>query len=151
MKAIDTSYKGFLFRSRLEARWAVYFDALGVKWEYEVEGFEENGLRYLPDFFFPEYGIWGEVKPEGHKNQDLDKWLMFSKTKCLIIFEGVPSINPCIYYDVINLNLKVIPFIDKVNPKYGALWHGNEDFSGIEPFKTAIRKANYMRFGRNGH
>jgi hypothetical protein len=28
IKAIETSYKGYRFRSRLEARWAVFFDAL---------------------------------------------------------------------------------------------------------------------------
>jgi hypothetical protein len=30
--AIPTRYKGYHFRSRLEARWAVFFDALGIKW-----------------------------------------------------------------------------------------------------------------------
>lgn len=40
IKAIQTRYKGYNFRSRLEARWAVFFDALGIKWEYEPEGFE---------------------------------------------------------------------------------------------------------------
>lgn len=30
MKAIETRYKGYRFRSRLEARWAVFFDALGL-------------------------------------------------------------------------------------------------------------------------
>jgi len=53
IKAIETSYKGYLFRSRLEARWAVFFDALGIVWEYEREGFELDGLRYLPDFWLP--------------------------------------------------------------------------------------------------
>lgn len=55
MKAIETSYKGYRFRSRLEARWAVFFDSLGVKWEYEPEGFDlRDGVRYLPDF-----RLWG--------------------------------------------------------------------------------------------
>ena len=51
MKAIETEYKGYKFRSRLEARWAVFFDACGVRWEYEPEGFVlDNGQYYLPDF-----------------------------------------------------------------------------------------------------
>lgn len=33
IKAIETYYKGYMFRSRLEARWAVFFDASGIKWE----------------------------------------------------------------------------------------------------------------------
>ena len=51
LKAIQTEYKGYLFRSRLEARWAVFFDACGVDWEYEPEGYDlGDGLYYLPDF-----------------------------------------------------------------------------------------------------
>ena len=50
MKPIETYYKGYRFRSRLEARWAVFFDALGVKYDYEPEGFTQNGVYYLPDF-----------------------------------------------------------------------------------------------------
>ena len=69
MKAIETQYKGYRFRSRLEARWAVFFDALGLSWEYEPEGFElPDGTRYLPDFRVtsPQGVIyWYEVKPDG--------------------------------------------------------------------------------------
>lgn len=51
LKAIQTEYKGYRFRSRLEARWAVLLDELGVKWEYEPEGYDlGNGMCYLPDF-----------------------------------------------------------------------------------------------------
>lgn len=61
--AIETEYAGYLFRSRLEARWAVFFDAIGVEWEYEIEGFEtEGGERYLPDFYLPVTKTWVEVK-----------------------------------------------------------------------------------------
>ena len=33
MKSIETTYSGFIFRSRLEARWAVFFDALAIEWQ----------------------------------------------------------------------------------------------------------------------
>lgn len=69
MKAIETKYEGYKFRSRLEARWAVFFNAMRLKWEYEVEGFElSDGTWYLPDFkvHTPQNQvIWYEVKPEG--------------------------------------------------------------------------------------
>jgi hypothetical protein len=68
IKAIETQYKGYRFRSRLEARWAVFFDALGVALEYEPEGFElPSGERYLPDFRIKLPGapaMFVEVKPE---------------------------------------------------------------------------------------
>ncbi|MHB1453946.1 MAG: PDDEXK family nuclease [Saccharofermentanales bacterium] len=58
IKAIQTQYKGYLFRSRLEARWAVFFDACGVEYEYEPEGYDlGNGLMYLPDFLL--HGVDG--------------------------------------------------------------------------------------------
>lgn len=75
VKAIETQWKGYRFRSRLEARWAVFFDAVGVDWTYEPEGFEgDNGRRYLPDFClkWEGYTYWAEVK--GDKN-----WLRESK------------------------------------------------------------------------
>lgn len=70
IKAIETRYAGCHFRSRLEARWAVFFDALGIKWEYEPQGFEtewrlsleEGVIRYLPDFYLPDAGCYAEVK-----------------------------------------------------------------------------------------
>lgn len=65
VKAIETEYKGYRFRSRLEARWAVVFDSLDVKWEYEPQGFElSDGTYYLPDFYLPDLKTWVEVKGE---------------------------------------------------------------------------------------
>ena len=59
MKVIETKYNGFLFRSRLEARWAVFFDSLGIEWSYEPEGFEfKDGTRYLPDFYLPQFNVY---------------------------------------------------------------------------------------------
>jgi hypothetical protein len=63
MKAIETRYNGYRFRSRLEARWAVFFDVMGWKYLYEPEGFDLNGIWYLPDFYLPADDTWFEVKP----------------------------------------------------------------------------------------
>lgn len=63
LKAIPTYYNGYHFRSRLEARWAVFFDSLGIKYEYEPEGFDlGDGLYYLPDFYLPQSKQFFEVK-----------------------------------------------------------------------------------------
>lgn len=53
MKAIETKYNGYRFRSRTEARWAVFFDSLGLRYDYEKEGFDLDGEWYLPDFWLP--------------------------------------------------------------------------------------------------
>lgn len=61
IKVIPTIYKGYRFRSRLEARWAVFFDACGVEWEYEPEGYDlGDGLYYLPDFLL--HGVQGRAE-----------------------------------------------------------------------------------------
>lgn len=70
IKAIETSYAGCRFRSRLEARWAVFLDQLGISWQYEHQGLlcthrlthDDGEFPYLPDFWFPDLGLHGEVK-----------------------------------------------------------------------------------------
>lgn len=69
MKPIETRYAGCRFRSRLEARWACFFDELGIAWKYEPQGYEiprpdGSTLRYLPDFWLPDMDLWAEVKGE---------------------------------------------------------------------------------------
>ena len=54
-RAIETHYRGCRFRSRLEARWAVFFDTLGWDWEYEKQGYkigwhQDRVMPWLPDF-----------------------------------------------------------------------------------------------------
>lgn len=79
IKAIETKYKGYRFRSRLEARWAVFFDNLGVKWEYEPEGFETDAGWYLPDFWLPESKTWLEIKGGEVSKADMVKPVALSK------------------------------------------------------------------------
>lgn len=43
---IPTLYRGVLMRSRIEARWAAFFDSLGWPWEYELLDLK----MYIPDF-----------------------------------------------------------------------------------------------------
>lgn len=70
IKPIETYYKGYRFRSRAEARWAVFFDACNVEWEYEAEGYDlGNGLYYLPDFLVHNIVINPYSKPK--KKADL--------------------------------------------------------------------------------
>lgn len=90
IRAIQTEYNNYSFRSRLEARWAVFFDALGVRYEYEKEGFhltstsyekQKTGYRgilmgdinYLPDFYLPDHSIWVEIKGASCSDDDMRK------------------------------------------------------------------------------
>jgi hypothetical protein len=96
IKAIQTKYKGYRFRSRLEARWAVFFDSCGIKWVYEPEGFLlNNGESYLPDFYLPGENIYAEVKAD---SGDFRKAKLFCETtqNHILLLEGVPELK---YYD----------------------------------------------------
>lgn len=112
IQAIETHYNGYRFRSRLEARWAVFFDAFGVKYLYEYEGYslppyewswggerpadvsdeEEAKLRadaatelfYLPDFWLPERQFFVEVKGR-MSSQDLDKAMRLGNHKARFV------------------------------------------------------------------
>jgi hypothetical protein len=103
--AIETKYKGYNFRSRLEARWAVFFDALEIPWQYELEGYDlgVHG-KYLPDFFLPTVylrsmkskGVWLEIKPifpedEVEKFQELGNVTGIP----VAIAVGMPMIGGC--------------------------------------------------------
>lgn len=57
MNAIPTKYDGVQFRSRLEARWAAFFDIVDWKWDYEPIDL----AGYIPDFISGTTLI--EVKP----------------------------------------------------------------------------------------
>lgn len=106
MKPIETHYKGYRFRSRLEARWAVFFDALGYRWEYEPEGFELGfGERYLPDFrLFNRF--YCEVKPRGTvPDSRFEKFAQENPTALLLsgdpvdFLDGLPPCPHCGYLD----------------------------------------------------
>jgi len=115
--AIETEYQGYRFRSRLEARWAVFFETLKVRYEYEKEGYDLSGIlvpseagdrplpedtRYLPDFWLPdvydqenEPGIWLEIKgsePNG-REFDLCEGLSRVTKQSVLMAIGLPLLD----------------------------------------------------------
>ncbi len=78
-RALPTEYQGITFRSRLEARWAVFFDSIGVTWCYEDEGYElSDGTFYLPDFYIPRWDCNIEIKSTAQPDE---------KVKCAVLCE----------------------------------------------------------------
>lgn len=101
VKPIDTEYNGYLFRSRLEARWAVFLDTIGFSYDYEAEGYDLGGSGwYLPDFWVPpQSGFEGgfiEIKrhtpeeSERQKAEALARGLGWS----VYVFYGQFDVNP---------------------------------------------------------
>ncbi|MFA5195212.1 MAG: hypothetical protein WC401_05380 [Bacteroidales bacterium] len=91
MEAKKTFYNNYYFRSKLEAKWAVFFDKCFIKYVYEPESYMSlSGQQYTPDFYLPEAvlrtgyefddrlhelikmgpGVYIEIKPLGYTCDD---------------------------------------------------------------------------------
>ena len=62
IRAIQTFFDGYRFRSRTEARFAVMWKALGWRYQFELDGFVLEQGPFLPDFYLPECAVLVEVK-----------------------------------------------------------------------------------------
>jgi len=73
---IETTYRGCRFKSRKEARWAVFFQNLGIKWTYEPEGFrlrfdyEEYAAIFMDSFGMTEAELLQLRIPQTYKHLD---------------------------------------------------------------------------------
>ena len=103
MKALETSYNGYRFRSRLEARWAVFFDAMQWSYAYEHEGFVlADGTRYLPDFWLSALQTWVEIKPVEPSQDERAKAYDFAIAGVsYYVFFGPPWAFGCFWVDEI--------------------------------------------------
>jgi len=92
IKPLETEYNSHKFRSRTEARYAVLFHELGVKYDYELEGFNLDGDWYLPDFWLPEFQCWIEVKGDAPSAEEIGKCqrLAQATNKLVYLFYGTP-------------------------------------------------------------
>lgn len=121
IRAIETRYRGYRFRSRLEARWAVFFDAAGIEWSYEDEGwnllgsrkyvlthhidyqkFAKEPLLYLPDFYLPQQECWIEIKgtpPTSKERATMERLVGTTGRTGFIFWGGIPMPEEEFYPD----------------------------------------------------
>ncbi len=92
-RPIPTRYAGHLFRSRNEARWAVFFNMLNVRWQYEPEGYTDGRIRYLPDFWLPDFDCFWEVKPDDQYDMAKIDMLVKATGKTVYVAIGPPGIS----------------------------------------------------------
>lgn len=79
IKPIPTPYNGIWYRSKLEAKWAYFFDWCGIKHYYESEGVQlSDDTWYEPDFYLPELKTYAEIKGV-MSDTDEHKILQFTK------------------------------------------------------------------------
>lgn len=143
IEAIQTAWNGYTFRSRCETRWAVFFDFLGIKFGYEVEGYRlPNGVLYLPDFHLPKVNCWAEVKPFAPTPEEESKCLALARGTrrgCLLL-DGPPDFKlyHCYGWDCGEISeYKALLDID---------FHLREDFT--QAYRDAVDAARAERFDR---
>ncbi len=90
-KPIETFYNGYKFRSKNEAKWAMFFDKVGIRYEYEpVTFWGWSKQQYKPDFYLPDYDKYVEVKSNTNAIHE-DK--MAQKINGAIDFQTTPVSN----------------------------------------------------------
>lgn len=102
IKAIETEYKGYRFRSRMEARWAVFMDAASIRWVYEPDAYDlGNGTCYLPDFYLPQQDAFLEVKNPTAPKEEFEKVgkMAVAAKKLAYVFTSPPKLPDWEDYD----------------------------------------------------
>lgn len=132
IQAIETRYAGHHFRSRLEARWAVFFNTLDIRWQYEPQGYTVGPTKtpYLPDFLLPDLKVFVEVKGDPERlDLNLLAELTHSRDALQVLVLGeVPQLE----LGAIPLHTLLTPVFDfRPDPHITKL---------IEPAYTAIDK-----------
>jgi hypothetical protein len=129
-----------LFRSRTEARWACFFQHLGVEWHYELEGYRlRDGRCYLPDFWIEDWSAWFEVKPTTERqNADSLTWLLQelrreTRAKQAYVAFGAPDLIRGSY--IVN-DCCVFTHVDVTGPTHRA----PEDGVAYEAYRRAMEE-----------
>lgn len=92
MTVKPTTYADIHFRSRLEARWAVFFDELGIAWQYEIDQFDDGVTFYTPDFYLPDLDCFVEIKPRNV--YDKKKIAMLAKQADVLVYVAFEFPHP---------------------------------------------------------
>jgi hypothetical protein len=97
----------------------VFFDAAGIEWEYEPEGYDVGGVWYLPDFRLPQLNAFVEIKPTDEAAEGA-RQVVFNLAKATghkgLAIAGYPSIeNPPRMTETVTM-------IDRVDRAVSAFW-----------------------------
>lgn len=122
--AIPTDYNGQRFRSRLEAKWAAFFDRVGWRWSYEPEDFD----GYIPDFLLHfRVPVFVEVKPlRWDEEEHDDEILHHARTK--IVHAGIKG-------EVLALGTHIIP---GPHPRLGLMMSVDAQTDEVTPWGFAF-------------
>jgi hypothetical protein len=95
--ARPTWFEGILYRSQIEARWALFFRLMDIPAEYEETYFDLGGIFYRPDFWLPKQNCWVEVKgpaPSAHEKEKARRLATHTSRPVYVVFGPIPEPNP---------------------------------------------------------
>lgn len=150
IKPIETRYKGFLFRSRLEARYAVFFDAMNIRWEYEQEGYELTSGRYLPDFYLPDLQSFVEIKGQLPIERDTARCreLCLLTKKDVLILVGLPDSFDPAYAEIVSWSYHTFWQFYELSTNDLAGWQLDPDeYGGVASVQEALKNGGVAMKG----
>lgn len=157
IQARPTVYGATLFRSRLEARWAVFLNAVGAEWGYEPEDLDIGceGYGLTPDFViqsivvhrfgfsersddtFMSMPLLLEVKPRGFDDDQMDMGTIAHKyieaAKRLVVAQGMDYVAVCVAvgdpFSAVENGKCYYAIVDE----NGAIYPFDEEWERVEP------------------
>lgn len=159
IQPLSTCYRGIEFRSRTEARWAVFFDHLKIKWVYEPEGYKlPSGDLYLPDFWLPDWHLFVEVKGIATADEEWKcKRLSEASGRSVLLVQGFVSAGPHVWFypaDEVGMECQYGCFASRYISE-SRLFHDSSwsdaaisarFWGGVPPVSLAIEAAAVHRF-----
>lgn len=151
-KAKEQVYNGVTFKSTLEARWAIFFDACGLHWVYEPECFELESGNYTPDFYLKKYDLFVEIKPNlDWLNDEYNTKRYKQCPKQLLVlsvpFPSISEVSAC--YGLYGDDYQHVNFCPnhKFEPFYIS-WNdiGFDDYYWNEDFKNELNAVKKYQF-----
>jgi hypothetical protein len=74
----EVVYNGRPFRSHLQARWAVFYDALGIAYFCDSKEYDLDGMQCRPDFYLPSFNCFIVVQEEFPSNEEDEMYTRLS-------------------------------------------------------------------------
>lgn len=156
IKSKPTDYNGTRYRSRLEARWAVFFDSLGIEYVYEPEWIPIPGHKYRPDFYLPDCDMWAEIKPRIGLGASRLAEAVKATNKDGLLIQGSPAAG---FYMISRFTPFLVPYM-AIEPMYfkqedtGLIYLEAPDGHSSGPYvlrhdlETAYKTASEYKFAR---
>lgn len=124
VRAIPTDYNGVRFRSRLEAKWAAFFDRCEWRWDYEPSDYE----GYIPDFcLFFRVPVLVEVKPLQWDESESDEAIL-DEVRSKVVRSGIKG-------EVLLLGTRLTP---GPHPYLGQMMSIDSDADEVSPWGAAF-------------